>query len=62
MTVRTRRDELGQALLERLADVVDVVRDAAQQIAARVGVEVAERQAAELLVDVAGAGGRRCAA
>ena len=28
-----RRDELGQALLERLPDVVDVVRDPAQQVA-----------------------------
>ena len=53
-----RRDELGQALLERLADVVDVVGDAAQQVAARVAVEVAERQPAELVVDVARAGGR----
>ena len=48
-----RRDQLGQALLERLADVVDVVGDAAQQVAARVAVEVAQRQPAELLVDVA---------
>ena len=47
-----RGDQLGQALLERLADVVDVVRDPAQQVAARVAVEVAERQPAELLVDV----------
>ena len=47
-----RRDELGQALLERLADVVDVVGDAAQQVAARVVVEVAQRQPAELAVDV----------
>ena len=44
-----RRDQLGQALLERLADVVDVVGDAAEQVAARVVVEVAERQPAELL-------------
>ena len=48
-----RRDELGQALLERLADVVDVVGDAAQDVAARVAVEVLERQAPQLLVDVA---------
>ena len=48
-----RGDELGQALLERLADVVDVVGDAAQQVAARVAVEVAQRQPGELLVHVA---------
>ena len=47
-----RRDELGQALLERLADVVDVVRDAAQQVAPGMAVEVAQRQPAELLVDL----------
>ena len=39
-------------LLEGLADVVDVVGDAAQQVAPRVRVEVAQRQPAELLVDV----------
>ena len=48
-----RRDELGQALLERLADVVDVVGDAAQQVAAGMVVEVAQRQPGELVVDVA---------
>ncbi len=41
MTVRRDGDELGQALLERLADVVDVVGDAAQDVAARLAVEVA---------------------
>ena len=46
-----RRDQLGQALLERLADVVDVVGDAAQDVAARLAVEVRQRQAPELLVD-----------
>ena len=56
-----RRDELGQALLERLADVVDVVGDAAQEVAARVAVEVAQRQPAELRVDVRRAAGRRSA-
>ena len=35
------------------ADVVDVVRDPAQQVAARMAVEVAQRQPAELRVDVA---------
>ena len=53
-----RRDELGQGLLERLADVVDVVGDAAQQVAARVRVEVAQRQAAELRVDAPRGAGR----
>ena len=45
-------DQLGQALLERLPDVVDVVRDPAQDVAPGVPVEVLERQPAELLVDV----------
>ena len=44
-------DQLGQALLERLGDVVDVVGDAAQDVAARLAVEVGEREAAELHVD-----------
>ena len=35
MTVKNGGDELGQALLERLGDVVDVVGDAAQDVAAR---------------------------
>ena len=48
-----RRDELGQALLERLPDVVDVVGHPAQQVAAGVRVEIAQRQAGELLVDIA---------
>ena len=47
-----RGDELRQALLQRLADVVDVVGDATQQVAARVAVEVAQRQPAELFVDL----------
>ena len=46
------RDDLGEALLERLPDVVDVVRDPAQRVAAGVGVEVPEWQPAELPVDV----------
>ena len=53
-----RRDELREALLERLADVVDVVGDAAQDVAARVAVEVLERQPAQLLVDVGRAADR----
>ena len=47
-----RRDQLGQALLERLADVVDVVRDPAEDVAAGVRVEVAERQPAQLAIDL----------
>ncbi len=47
-----RRDELGQALLERLADVVDVVGHAAEQVAARPAVEGLEWQATELRIDV----------
>ena len=43
-----RRDELGQALLEHLADVVDVVGDAAQELAPGAPVEGAQRQPAEL--------------
>ena len=48
-----RGDQLGQALLERLADVVDVVGDPAQDVAAGMAVEVLERQPAELLVGLA---------
>ncbi len=51
ITVKKARDELGQALLERLGDVVDVVGDPAQDVAARLAVEVGEREAAELHVD-----------
>ena len=51
--VSKRRDDLREALLQRVGDVVDVVRDTAEDVAAGVGVEVLERQPAELLVDLA---------
>ena len=47
-----RGDQLGQALVEGLADVVDVVRDPAQEVAPRMPVEVPQRQAGELAVDL----------
>ena len=40
-----RREHLAQRLLEALGDVVDVVGDPAQQVAARLLVDVAERAA-----------------
>ena len=46
-----RRDELGQGLLERLADVVDVVRDTAQQVTTRTRVEGPQGDRRELAVD-----------
>ena len=45
-------DDLREALLQRLRDVVDVVGHARQDVAARVAVEVLERQPRELLVDL----------
>ncbi len=45
-------DDLREALLQRLRDVVDVVGHAAEHVAARVVVEVLERQAGELLVRI----------
>ena len=39
-----RREHLAQRLLQALRDVVDVVGDPAQQVAARLLVDVAERQ------------------
>ncbi len=45
-------DQLGQGLLERVGDVVDVVGDTAQRVAARMAVVVAQRQTGELQVDV----------
>ena len=44
-TMREQRGEhLAQRLLQRLGDVVDVVRDAAEGVRPRLAVEVAERQ------------------
>ena len=48
-----RRDQLTERLLQALADVVDVVRDTAQQVAAGVPVDVAEGQPVELLLHLA---------
>ena len=47
-----RRDELAQRLLQALRDVVDVVGDPAEQLAARLRVDVGQRQPVELVVDV----------
>ena len=55
------RQHLRQRLLQALRDVVDVVRDAAQQVAALRAVDVAERQAVELVFDVCAAAGTSCA-
>ena len=48
-----RREQLAEGLLHRLLDVVDVVGDAAEQLAAGHLVEVAERQPVQLVLDVA---------
>ena len=45
----------------RLRDVVDVVGDPAEQLAARLAVEVAQRQPVELVLDLARAACRSCA-
>ena len=47
-----RGEQLAHRLLQRLADVVDVVGDPAQQLAARLLVEVAQRQPVDLVLDV----------
>jgi hypothetical protein len=47
-----RLDQLRERLLQRLLDVVDVVGDPRHQVAALAGVEVAQRQPVELLLDV----------
>jgi len=43
---------LAEGLLEALRDVVDVVGDAAQQVAARLAVDVAEGEAVQLVLDL----------
>ena len=50
--VSDRGEQLAQRLLEALGDVVDVVGDPAEQVAAGLAVDVAERQAVELVLDV----------
>ena len=47
-----RREHLAQRLLQALGDVVDVVGDPAQQVAALLLVDVAERQGVDLVLDV----------
>ena len=47
-----RRHQLAHGLLQGLADVVDVVGDPAQQLAARLLVEVAQGQGVDLVLDV----------
>ena len=52
MSSEHRREHLAQRLLQALGEVVDVVGDPAQQVAARLAVDVAERQAVELVLDL----------
>jgi hypothetical protein len=47
-----RGDQLGERLLQRLGDVVGVVRGPAQHLAARLLVEVGQRQPGQLALDV----------
>ena len=47
-----RGEQLAHRLLQGLADVVDVVGDPAQQLTARLPVEVAQRQRVDLVLDV----------
>ena len=46
--MRYRRDELRHALVERLAQRIDVVGDAAEHVALAVAVEVAHRNDGDL--------------
>ena len=48
-----RREQLAHRLLQRLRDVVDVVGDPGQQLAARLPVEVDQRQPGQLRLDLA---------
>ena len=47
-----RREQLAHRLLQALGEVVDVVGDPAQHVAARLTVDVAQRHAVELVLDV----------
>ena len=47
-----RREQLAQRLLQALREVVDVVGDPAQHVAARLAVDVAQRHPVELVLDV----------
>ena len=51
-SVSDRREQLAQRLLQALREVVDVVGDPAQHVAARLAVDVAQRHPAELVLDV----------
>ena len=57
-----RREHLAQRLLQALRDVVDVVGDPAQQVAARLLVDVAERQRVDLVLGRRRAAGTSAAA
>src|ERR1019366_7959921 len=52
--------ELGEALLQRAADVVHVVHGAAENFAVGAGIEELERQPLELLLDLTTNGVDRC--
>ena len=56
-----RGEHLAERLLEALGDVVDVVGDPAEQVAAGLAVDVGERQAVELVLDVGAQPVHRCA-
>ena len=45
-------EQLAQRLLQALGEVVDVVRHAAQHVAARLAVDVPQRHAVELVLDI----------
>ena len=57
-----RRQQLAQRLLQGLRDVVDVVGHPAQQLAARLPVEVRQRQPVELVLDLGAQLRTACAA
>ena len=61
-TVSSEIEQLAHRLLQGLADVVDVVGDPAEQLAARLPVEVAQRQPVDLLLDVGAHPAARCSA
>ena len=58
MRVSIGRDDLAERLLQRLLDVVDVVRHPAEDVAARMAVEIPERQTGELQIDISAQGDR----
>ena len=48
-----RREHLTQRLLQRLRDVIDIVRDPAEDLAVGLAIEVRERHAHQLRIDIA---------